>query len=114
MYFSTQTQVARRITESRFLNDAGMLFRFLVVVDADEEDVGSVLADLLGIFAVLDLLDGLLGGMTLLQLHDEGGLVHVLAGAEDEVGEAVARGHLAVDDVVIAGIVVGQADDAGQ
>ena len=79
-----------------------MLFRFLVVVDADEEDVGGVLADLLDVFAVLDLLDGLLGGMALFQLHDEGGLVHVLAGTEYEVGEAVARGHLAVDDVVVA------------
>lgn len=102
MYFSTQTQVARRITESCFLNDTRMLLRLLVVVDADEEDVGGVLADLLDVFAVLDLLDGLLGGMTLFQLHDEGWLVHVLAGTEDEVGEAVAHGHLAVDDVVYA------------
>ena len=91
-----------------------MLLGVGIVVDADKEDVAGVFGHLLRIAALLYLVDTRFGILVLLQLNDEGGLADVLARYQHNVGEALARGILTVNVIVIMCIVIGDADDAGQ
>ena len=58
------------------------------------------------------LCDGTAGRLVALQLNDDGRLLHTFARHEYQVGVALARWQLAVEDVVAVGIVEGDADDA--
>ena len=83
-------------------NLASVLLRFLVVVDAHEEDVSSVFGNLCGIFLALNLVDGSVGRVVEFQFDDEGGLAHVAAWNHHQVGIPLASGIFAVDDVFIS------------
>ena len=92
-----------------------MLLGVGIVVDADKEDVAGVFGHLLRIAALLYLVDARFGILVLLQLNDEGGLADVLAPIlfasvplgralaryQHNVGEALARGILTVNVIVI-------------
>ena len=102
-----------------------MLLRILVVVDAHEKDVARVFRYLRGIFLAPDLVNGSVGRMVELQLasssssslgiagasstllslvrqfDDEGRLGDVTTGNHHEVGIPLARGILAVDDILV-------------
>ena len=84
-----------------------MLLGVAVVVDAYEQQVFGVLRHLGGVLPALDLVDSGIGILPELQFDDDGRRLHVLARDEHDVGEALARGQLAVHHIVVAGIVVG-------
>ena len=57
-----------------------MGLRGLVVADAYKQEVVGVVEQLRRVLAALDLGDGRVGVLVVLQLHHHGGAVHVLAG----------------------------------
>ena len=91
-----------------------MCLGLAVIVDAHEQEVVSVLCHLRRILLTPDLVDGGIGILVKLQFHDDGGAIDILSRYEDDVGKAPARRQFAVHDVVILGIIVCQAQHAGQ
>ena len=91
-----------------------MRFRLTVVVDADEQQAVGIVGQLGGILATLDLIDGRIGILVELQFQNDGWRIDILARNEHQISEALARGQLTVDDVVVAGIVEGDAQHTGQ
>ena len=79
-----------------------MLLRFLVVVDAHEEDVASVFGNLCGILLALNLVDGSVGRVVEFQFDNEGGFADVATRNHHQVGIPLASGIFAVDDVFIS------------
>ena len=57
-----------------------MQLRLLVIADADEEDAACVFGYLRRIFLALYLVDGGVGSVVELQLHDECRLCHIAPG----------------------------------
>ena len=78
-----------------------MLLRLLVVVDAHEEYVASVFGNLRRIFLAFNLVNGRIGGLIEFQFNDEGRLVNVATGNHHQVGIALARGVLTMDDILV-------------
>ena len=67
-------------------NLASVLLRFLVVVDAHEEDVSSVFGNLCGILLALNLVDGSVGRVVEFQFDNEGGFADVATRNHHQVG----------------------------
>ena len=86
----------------------------LVVIDADKEDVTSIIGNFLRIILVLDLADGSLSVLVVLQFYDESWRRNVLARNEHKVSIALACWVFPVYVIVVSGIILCQADDAGQ
>ena len=78
-----------------------MLLRLLVIVDAHEENVASVVGYLCGIFLALYLVDGSVGGMIEFQFNDECRLADVAVGNHHKVGIALAGGVFTVNDILV-------------
>jgi len=116
-----------------------MLLGIGIIADAHEKHLSGVLLHLLRVAALLDLVDGGAGGVVLLQLYHQGWLRDVLPRQEHDVGiplglrpslltlgrtqaslallslnRSLTRWQLPNHVVVVAGIVVGDADDAGE
>ncbi len=91
-----------------------MLLCFAVVVDAYEYQPVGVLPYLLRILPASDLIDGGIGIFVYLQLYYDGRRVNVFARQEHDVGKSLARRQLAMHHVVVPGIIVGNAEYAGQ
>ena len=83
-------------------NPTLMMFGLSVVSDAHKQQVVGVLCNLGGILPALDLLDGGVNGLGVFKFYDDGRRIDVLARDEHQVGKALARGQLAVDDIVEA------------
>ena len=78
-----------------------MLFPLLIIADADEEDAACVFGNLRRIFLALYLVDGGVGSVVELQLHDECRLCHIAPGNHHEVGISLSCGILSVEDVFV-------------
>ena len=94
------------------LYDTRMLFCLAVIIDAYEQEVGGVLGHLSGVLLTLDLVDSRVGIFSELQLDDDGGRFDVLARDEHDVGKAFSTCQLTMHHVVVAGVIVGEAQDA--
>ena len=93
---------------------AGVLLGIAVVVDAHEQQVIGVLFHLGGVLPTFDLVDGGIGILPELKFDDNGRRFHIFARNEHNVCKAFAAGQLAVNDVVVLGVVVGYREHAGQ
>ena len=82
-------------------------FLLFVVVDAHEQQVAGVLPHLVGVLLALDLLDGTVRILVVLQFDDQCWLIHVLTRDKHQVGIALTRCQLSMDDVVVGSIIVG-------
>ena len=91
-----------------------MGFGLGVVVDADKEDVGGVFADFGDVVAGADLRYGRLGGSVFLQLYNESRFADVFTGNQNNVGKTFAGRVFTVNYIVVSGIVVCEAYDAGE
>ena len=85
-----------------------------VVVDAHKKEVAGVLRHFGGILATENLVDGGVGIAVVFQLQDDGGRIDILSWNEHEVGESLARWQFAMDDIVIAGVEIGNGEYASQ
>ena len=91
----------------------GVLGGLLVVVDGDEEDLAGEAGEGGGVVLAVNLGDGGIGRLVVLELDDDGGAGGAMEGDEDHVGEAFASRQLTKYLVVGSGGVVGEADGAG-
>lgn len=91
-----------------------MRFARAVVSNPHQQQVVGILRDLGGIVLALDLVDGRIDGLVVFQLDNDGGRIDVFAWDEHQVGEALSGSILAVDDVVVGSIVIGDAQHARQ
>ena len=91
-----------------------MPFGVLVVVDSYEEEVARIVSHGLGVVSVHYLADGILCAFSYFYSITRVGDVTFLRGDEHEVGIALTRSILAMDMIVIAGIVASQVDGAVQ
>ena len=82
-----------------------MLLALAVVAHTGEQHVARVLGHLLRVVAVAYLVEGSVGGVVVLQFDDDGGLRAVLSRYEHQVGESLPRGILAMDMIVVAGLL---------
>jgi len=67
-----------------------------------------------GILLLFDLRDGSINSLVVLQLDDDGWRIHVFARNEHQVGETLARGQLAVDDIVVGCVEISNAQHSSQ
>ena len=90
-----------------------MRLLLLVVIDAHEKEIARVLHYFCGILFALYLVDGGVGIMVVFQLKDDGRGIYILTGNEHQVSKALARGELSVDNIVVAGIEIGDGEHTG-
>ena len=93
---------------------AFVLLAIAVIVDAHQQQIVSILRHLIGILLTFDLRDGRIGIPVIFQFDDDGGRDDVLSGDEHQVGKALTRSVFAMDDIVVAGVVIGNAQHTGQ
>ena len=91
-----------------------MQLRLLVIADADEENVASVFGNLRRIFLALYLVDGGVGSVVELQLHDECRLIDIAPGYHHEVGISLSCGILSVDDIFVLCPYIRYGEHAGE
>ena len=96
-HYSFLTKSAQRNRPNRpccVLYAAVVRLRLAVVIDADEQQAVGVFGQLGGVLAALNLVDGRVGILIILQLQHDGGRVDVLARDEHQDGKALTRGLL--------------------
>lgn len=86
----------------------------LVVVDAYEQQATGIVGKFGGIVLLVYLADGRISILVEFQLHQNGWRVNILTGYHHQVGKPFTGGVLTMNDIVFAGIVVSDGEDAGQ
>ena len=76
-------------------------FLLFVVVDAHEQQVAGVLPQFVGVLLALDLADGTVRILVVLQFDDQCWLIHILAWDKHQVCIAFTRCQLSMDNVVV-------------
>ena len=88
----TTVTIAHPTLLSGLFYPATVRLRRLIIVNAHQEQMTSILLQLGGIVFSLDLVDGRVGVPVELQLQHQRRGVHVFAGYQHYIGEALARG----------------------
>ena len=78
-----------------------MLFSLFVIVDAYKDDLSVILSDLTLIFFPMNLVNGSIGRLVILQFYQYGGFVHVFTGHQHQVGKAFTSWQLSMERVVV-------------
>ena len=91
-----------------------MPFFFLVVVDADQQDVACILFYLAHVLLVLYLVDGSLYVLFVFEFENDSRFVNILAWNENKISKALASSEFAMHDVVVLSIDVCYGQNTGE
>lgn len=86
-----------------------MQFTLPLISNPHKQQIISILRHFGRILLAFNLLYGGVNGLVVFQFDDDGGRIDVLTRDEHQVCDALAYGQLAVDDVVVGGVIVGNA-----